>query len=90
MKIYKYPIPIDGMTVIKMPEGAKILTVQLQNGEPHIWALVNPANKYIDRVFYLNVTGATIEDRETYIGTFQLQDGKIVLHLFEDTKYSKS
>ena len=41
-KIYKYAIEITDDRDIVMPVGAKILTVQNQNGVPCIWAMVDP------------------------------------------------
>lgn len=41
-KIYKYAIEITDDQDIVMPVGAKILTVQNQNGVPCIWAMVDP------------------------------------------------
>ena len=41
-KIYKYRIEVTDDQNIEMPVGAKILTVQTQNGVPCIWAMVDP------------------------------------------------
>jgi hypothetical protein len=68
--------------IIQMPADATILAVQSQNGEPHIWALVNPENKMDARMFTIVRTGQLFEDEGTdYIGTFQ--DEQFVWHLFE-------
>lgn len=40
-KIYKYAIEITDDQDIVMPVGAKILTVQNQNGVPCIWACIS-------------------------------------------------
>ena len=85
--IYKYPlIQTDGFE-IEMPKGARILTVQVQDGEPYIWAIVNPDNDTEVRGFRLAGTGHQLNTMGftdmVYIGTFQLYDGGLVFHLFE-------
>jgi len=87
-RIYKYPFPIqvESDFVIHMPVGAKILTVQLQNGDPYIWAIVDPAAEICARSFLLFGTGNPLPTDITalpYIGTFQLRSGSFVFHLFE-------
>ena len=42
MKIFKYPVPTTDGCLIEMPEGAKALTVQVQNHVPMLWASVDP------------------------------------------------
>ena len=70
---------------IEMPLDAKILTIQTQDGEPTIWALVNPNNELEIRNFRIVGTGNPFDDTNyTYIGTFQ--DGPFVWHLFEIIK----
>ena len=76
--IWKYKI--DGS--IQMPMDAQILTVQNQNGEEHLWALVNPNNELETRKFLIVGTGQSFDDTDTkYIGTFQ--QPPFVWHLFE-------
>lgn len=62
MKIFKYPLP--GLSVameISMPDGARILCVQTQNGVPCIWALVDPSNPMIRRGLSVVGTGSDVE-----------------------------
>jgi hypothetical protein len=86
-KIWKFPVS-PNVPVIEMPEGAEILTVQTQHGEPCIWALVNPAAKKEKRYFWVFGTGhnVPVEAERKYIGTFQLEGGALVFHLFERIK----
>lgn len=87
MKIFKYLIiPSDIKQKIMMPEGAKILTFQMQNQELYIWALVNPNNEMEERKFYVFGTGHEIEmeNISIYIGTAQMMGGSLVWHLFEE------
>lgn len=84
-KIYKFEIPVMDVFTVNMPAGAKILTVQTQFNKPVIWALVDTEESYYGKAFQLFGTGQTIEDAEgrRYIGTFQLDAGNFVGHLFE-------
>jgi hypothetical protein len=78
--IYKYPVPGD--MDIEMPEGARVLCVQVQNGIPMLWALVDPNAEFVTRRFRLMVTGATFSDKGlSYIGTYQID--WFVGHVFE-------
>jgi hypothetical protein len=80
--VWKYAMP--DRFCIRMPVGAQPLTVQIQQGEPHIWALVDPGQP--DAAIWFRIAGAghPIEDRvERYLGTFQLADGALIFHVFE-------
>lgn len=80
-QIWKYDVH-DGS--IRMPIGAKILSVQLQNNRPMMWAIVDPNAETEIRKFEIVGTGMGFNDTNymyTYIGTFQ--DNPFVWHLFE-------
>lgn len=84
--IYKYPLESGDVNEIEMPEGAKVLTVQIQRDIPCIWALVDPNmdNKVVRR-FHIYGTGYQIlRPNDRYIGTFQLYGGALVFHVFEE------
>jgi len=84
MKIYKYEIERKDTQVINMTAGAKILSFQVQNGLPVIWALTEEDGPTVKRRFNLYGTGHTLSDiKQEYIGTVQMFDGDLVLHLFE-------
>ncbi len=85
--IYKYPALLEDYFEVTMPVGARILTVQIQYGEPQMWALVNPSFQNKIYRFRLVGTGHPIQDNEelSYIDTFQMMNGGLVLHLFLDT-----
>ena len=86
-QIFKYEISPNN-TIVEMPKGAKILTVQNQFEQCCIWAFVDPFADTEKRCFVLVATGQVFYDRSdlVYIGTFQLQGGGLVFHLFEITK----
>jgi len=82
--IYKYPFRPTDRIVIDMPEGAEILCVQMQHGTPQVWAVVNPDAMPKARVLCLRGTGHAMKGNEGhYVGTFQMDGGMLVFHLFE-------
>lgn len=88
-KVWKYPIPEfneleEDCFTVQMPQYAEILTVQTQYGKPCIWALVDPAAPLTSRTFRVAGTGhGLVYDLMKYVGTFQLQAGKFIGHVFE-------
>jgi hypothetical protein len=82
--IYKYPLSRLDVEDIEMPQGAKPLAVQVQGGQPCLWALVDPDRPKEVRRFLTFGTGHPVsENVGAYLGTFQLIAGSLVFHLFE-------
>ncbi len=82
--IWKYTIQGPRVT-LEMPQGAKILSLQVQNNQPKIWALVDTYQPNVSRTFRAIPTGSEFDAAGlTYIGTFQIDDGWLVFHLFEE------
>jgi hypothetical protein len=90
MKILKYQIPekffINEPFQIIMPADSVVLSFQVQENNPFIWALVDEGLLPQRRNFYLFGTGHEIKNHEIkkYIGTIQIE--RLVWHLFEETK----
>lgn len=82
--IFKYQLETTDEQIVEMPLGAEVLTVQVQNEIPCIWAKVNPNHTPIRYRFRIFGTGHTIEEDFTgkYIGTYQLFNGSGVFHIF--------
>ena len=82
-RVLKYDVQrIIGEFTINMPMGAQVLDIQLQNGAPTVWALVDPGNERVDRAFKLLDTGEEADlAGYAYVGTFQWKMG-LVFHLF--------
>lgn len=86
--IYKYPLLVTDFQEVLMPIGAEILTIQTQDENACLWALVDPNELVVE---YRNIeiygTGHPIYCdmgiSRKYISTFQLQGGKLVFHSFE-------
>jgi len=87
-QIWKFNVNINADVLkIKMPKNAKILSLQMQNNVPFMWAMVNTENPTESRYFELFATGQPINIMDTeinYIGTFQFNGSMpLVFHLFE-------
>lgn len=80
--IYKYTLKITDTQVVEMPEGAGILTVQMQHGNLCLWALVKPELPTQSRYIRIIGTGNPVPDESlSYIATAQA--GPLVWHIFE-------
>lgn len=81
--IYKYPIEIQEVFSLKLPVNARILSVQVQDGNPCIWAILNVQEKQVEiRTFEIFGTAHQIPPGvRNYIATFQTPP--FVWHLFE-------
>lgn len=68
--------------LIKMPFGARVLTVQMQDDQPCVWAEVDDDAMLVERRFVIVGTGTEKpRDALRYLGTWQ-QSG-FVFHLYE-------
>ena len=79
--IYKYTLQVTDFQQISMPANSKMLSVQLQNGELVLWALIdkkNPSRFYIVEIFG---TGHEVDTTRDYVGTVQYPMG-LVWHVF--------
>lgn len=87
MIIYKYPVPITDKFSIEMPLDSKILSFQMQNEQPVLWAAVRSHARLVERKFEIRGTGHEIDMDKVlqYIGTIQMphHDYIFVWHLFE-------
>lgn len=83
--VYKYPLnPMQTRQTITLPVGAQILSVQLQNLGMMLWALVDPESKKTEeRSICIYGTGHAIYHDVRHISTLLINDGTLVLHVFE-------
>lgn len=102
MAIRRYEIEGFSHVTLELPERARILTLQTLVDQPghdmtgglfppvervYLWALVDPEAPVEERHFTHYGTGHPIpNDPGEYIGTYQLFNGQLVWHLFEDKK----
>ena len=85
MTIWKFSLPVADRCVLSMPAGARVLCVQTQDGYPCIWAMVDPDKPNESRLFMVRGTGHEMGDAVgmPYIGTFQMEQGQLVFHVFD-------
>lgn len=85
-KIFKYPVEITDKQTVLMPKGAKILAVQVQHGNPCIWAMINPEAPTEEVSIRVHGTGHDFYDSSNleYIGTFQICGGNLAFHVFKE------
>ena len=83
--IWKFPLNYYDTNFISMPKGAKILSIQNQYEIACIWALIPDITSDTEtRIFIIYGTGHTHElIKGNYIGTYQLDNGNLVFHVFE-------
>jgi hypothetical protein len=88
-RVYKYPLKPEDVQVLEMPKDAKVLDIQVQQGIPCIWAIVDPDAPMEIVKLYTYGTGHNIlnVDKLLYLGTYQILGGEIVFHVFRDYTY---
>jgi hypothetical protein len=86
MNIWKYEIPIKDNFTLEIPKDSKILSFQVQDDSPKIWALVEEELEKETREFKLLGTGLSFKKEELndykFVGTIVMYNGSFVLHLF--------
>ncbi len=86
--IYKYPIEIDDTIKISLPGDAQILSIQEQNGQTCLWALLDPQAKKRTRIIRTFGTGHPFDlSNYQFISTVQYPRENLVFHFFEELKH---
>ena len=86
MRIWKWTLQVTDLQAVQMPRGATVLSVQLQHGMPQVWALVDETAPQEPFTFAAYGTGnpmPEVVDFGRFVGTYQLDDGALVFHVFE-------
>jgi hypothetical protein len=84
--IWKFTLEPEETQWISMPKGAKLLHVGVQYGKPRLWAQVEIDAPEEQRQIKIMGTGMVTENEVgPYIGTFMMDDGTLVFHVFEGT-----
>lgn len=84
-QIWKFQLETTDLQSVEMPDGAKVLTVQVQHGTPCIWAECDTEAEKEKRWFRTFGTGHPMPDKPgEYIGTYQLNGGDLVFHVFDE------
>jgi hypothetical protein len=80
--VWKFPLATADEQVVLMPEGAIILHVGEQQGQPCLWALVAPEAPMVDRHIIIRGTGHDVpRGVGAYVGS--VVGGSLVMHIFE-------
>lgn len=82
--IWKFRLQVADEQIIEMPSNAVVLTVQIQQGAPCLWAMVDRDAPKAVRKFITHGTGHDVSEAAgQYIGSYQLHNGGLVFHVFE-------
>ena len=82
--IWKWQLLVQDEQLVPMPRGARILAVAVQGDAPYIWALVDSTKPRETRKIITLGTGQPTEmSWLPHIGTYQLQGGALVFHVFD-------
>ena len=82
-KIFKYDLSFENRTFIRMPEDSEIMDIQIQEGKPVMWAMVDTESKEIVVRINMLFTGQGMQLEAThneYLGTIQHEG--LVYHYF--------
>lgn len=81
--IWKFPLELKEWQALDMPIGSEVLTLQVQEGTPTLWVMVDPLMPKVKKHFHIVATGQAISEEQhgLYHGTWQ--SGPFVWHLFE-------
>jgi hypothetical protein len=83
--IYKYPLTGHQRQVIQLPPSSLPLSLQLQQGQPCLWVLIETDQPKLDYVVRCYGTGHEVEKMPAgfeFLGTLQSSDGTLVFHFF--------
>lgn len=85
--IYKYRLDVGAQVAVRMPRGAKVLSVGEQGVGIFVWAEVETLDDLEERYFLMYGTGHPIVESphmsRVFIGTVQLRKLGLVFHVFE-------
>lgn len=83
--VWKYTVPVTDVFTLNIPVGSTVLSVAVQGRDVNLWAEVDTSKPTVARRFRVAGTGHAIpaDESRRFIGTFLLQDGLLVFHLFE-------
>lgn len=82
--IYKVKLAIEDSQFISFQQPAQVLSVQVQNEVPCLWVMVDTEQPFFNYEISTFGTGNPIpkDFNGTFIGTYQLRNGRFVGHVF--------
>ncbi len=79
---FVFPMP---RLEVPMPREGGVVAVQVQHGLPVLWYRRPVEDRdMVKRRFVIVGTGHHIDQSARYIGTFQMEDGDFIGHVFEE------
>lgn len=85
--VHKFVLDIVDEATFSSHPITRWLDVQLQHGEAVVWACVDTSRKARAHKVYIRGTGHPFTgDEGEHIGTFQMNNGTLVFHLFADKR----
>ena len=81
--IWKYTLEITDRFQLELPRHASILHVEMQMGQPRLWALLDPGQRTVTRRFFIAGTGHPLPADEAWLWVATFQSPPHVWHLFE-------
>jgi hypothetical protein len=83
--IHKFTLNATDVQVLELPRFSQPLSVQVQDGKPQLWALVDTDEPTADYAVLCYGTGqkvARLPLGYQFLGTVQLAGGSLVFHFF--------
>jgi len=84
--IYKFELDAS-LKTLNLPQGAELLSIQMQHGMPQLWAKVDPARPTEEIKIQAIGTGHNCNGGE-FIDTVQKNDGTLVFHFFRVSEFT--
>lgn len=86
--VWKVTLEMHPQQFIDVPKGAELLCAREQFGKIALWFRCNPkASKTEEKLIRIAGTGHEVLEAGTgrYLGTASLEDGRLMLHVFDET-----
>jgi hypothetical protein len=81
--IWKFPFNVNDEVILQVPKDAQLLSIQIQDGIPCLWAKVNPTMPKNPMKLGIYGTGHQHDAISgIFLATFQMQGGSLVFHAF--------
>jgi len=86
MTVWKYPLRITDDQELRLPKGARVLTIQAQHDVPCLWALVDSQETETE-LWQLVMLGTGHQAPPDlawfqYAASYQVQQGRLIFHVF--------
>jgi len=81
--VWKFRLDSINEQELRIPRGYTPLCIMIQDEQPQLWCRVDAASPEIPVKVFTHGTGHAITDPSvSYVGSYQLCNGALVLHVF--------